>query len=116
MHPHEQLVRGLHDAMARRDGRTLAAVLRADTRWVIPGRGPLCGTFVGPDEIFEMWRRVAEHTGGGLALSLVDVLANDDRAVALVHVEGRRGLRTMDARQLVLFEISGSTVTEARFV
>ncbi len=116
MHPNEQFVRGIYDAMDRRDGRSLAAVLRPDSRWVIPGRGPLCGTYVGPEQIFDMWRKTAEYTGGGLALSLIDVLANDDRAVALVQVRGQRGDRAIDARQFALFEISGSTVTEARFV
>ena len=116
VHPNEQFVRGIYDAMDRRDGRSLASILRADSRWVIPGRGPLCGTYVGPEQIFDMWRKTAEYTGGGLTLSLIDVLANDERAVALVQVRGRRGERTIDARQFALFEISGSTVTEARFV
>jgi hypothetical protein len=63
VHPNEQFVRGIYDAMDRRDGRRLASILRADSRWVIPGCGPLCGTYVGHEQIFDMWRKTAEYTG-----------------------------------------------------
>jgi ketosteroid isomerase-like protein len=117
MHPNEQLIRDAYDAVARRDGATLAALLTPTTRWIVRGHGGLAGTYVGPDEIFEAWRRTAaEADGGGLALTLLDVLANDDRAVALVRVRGRRGEKELDERQVVIFEIVGTKVTSATFV
>jgi hypothetical protein len=61
-----------------------------------------------------MWRQAAEHIGSGS--SLINELANDERVVALVQASGRRRERTIDAGQFALFETSGSTVTEARFV
>ncbi len=51
----------------------------------------------GPTEIFGLWRRIAEHSSGGLQPELRDVLANDDRVVALVSVRGRRADRELDA-------------------
>jgi len=117
MHPNEQLVREAYDAMARRDGKTLAALLTPTTQWIVRGRGGLAGTYVGPNEIFEAWKRTAaEAEGGGLSLTLLDVLANDDRAVALVRVRGRRGQKALDERQVVIFEIDGTKVTSATFV
>jgi uncharacterized protein len=115
-HPNEVFVRELYAAMDRGDGRALAKALLPDTRWVIAGGGALAGTHVGPDAIFTFWRRMAEETGGGLRLAVRDVLANDDRAVALVDVTGVRGDRTFTSSQVVVFEIDGRQVREARFI
>ena len=116
MHPNEVLVRAGYEAMARGDGRVLAKMLRPDSRWVVLGNGPAAGVFVGPDEIFAVWKKTAEQTGGGLRLELHEVLANDQRAVAMVTARGDRKGRTMDERQLVVFEFSDGLITEARFV
>ena len=115
-HPNEVFVRELYAAMDRGDGRALAKALLPDTRWVIAGRGRLAGTYVGPDAIFTFWRRMADETAGGLSLAVRDVLANDARAVALVDVIGVRGEHTFRAPQVVVFEIDGRQVREARFL
>jgi ketosteroid isomerase-like protein len=102
--------------MARGDGRALAEMLTDTTRWVVCGHGKLAGTYTGPDEIFALWKKIADQTGGGLRLELRDVLANDERAVALVTARGRRGDRDLDERQVVLFEMEADKISEATFV
>lgn len=109
-------MREMYEAMARGDGKALAARLRADTRWVIAGDGPTAGTYTGPNEIFAFWKRTAEQTGGGLRLELRDVLANDERTVSLVDVSGRRGERTFTDRQVVVTEWDGETITASTFI
>jgi uncharacterized protein len=115
-HPNEQRVRDLYAAMDRGDGRALAQALTPATRWVIAGNGKLAGTHVGSDAIFDFWRQVARETGGGLRLTLRDVLANDARAVALVDVVGSREDKSLHAQQLVVFEFDSGDLREARFV
>ena len=90
MHANERFVRSLYEALARGDGRQLASALTPSTQWIMPGRGVLSGTYTGPDEIFGLWKRIAEQSGGGLQLELRDVVANDNITVALVTVRGRR--------------------------
>jgi uncharacterized protein len=116
MHPNEALIRRGYEAMADGDGSVLASLLAPTTKWIILGEGELAGTYEGPEAIFAFWKRVAEKTGGGLRLTLDDVLANDDRAVALVRVRGRRGDKVLDERQVVVFELQRSKVTSATFV
>jgi ketosteroid isomerase-like protein len=116
MHPNEQLIRELYDAMARADGRRLAQFLTAETKWIMPGRGHFSGTYTGPDEIFGFWKRVAQESGGGLQLELRDVLANDDRAVALISVHGRREDRHLDQRQVVVFEFLQGMLLSGTFI
>jgi uncharacterized protein len=115
-HPNEQRVRDLYAAMDRGDGRALAQALTPATRWVVAGNGKLAGRYVGTDAIFGFWRQVARETGGGLRLTLRDVLANDARAVALVDVVGTREDKRLDAQQLVVFEFESGELREARFV
>lgn len=116
MHPNEELVRSTYAAMARGDGRALGKVLGPDTEWVIPGSSALAGHYTGPDEIFGFWKRVAEKTGGGLALHVEDVLANDHRAVALVVVRGERQGHRLEERQVAVFELAGGKIRKATFV
>lgn len=116
MHKNELLVRESYQAMTNGDGSKLAALLLPSTKWIICGDGALAGTYTGPDEIFQFWKTVASKTGGGLSLELGDVLANNDRVVALVNVTGKRGENLLDERQIVIFELSDSKVTSATFV
>ena len=116
MHPNEALIRRGYEAMTNGDGSVLASLLTPTTKWIIHGEGELAGTHVGPDAIFALWRRVVDKTGGGLRLTLDDVLANDDRAVALVRVQGRRDAKVLDERQIVVFELDDSMVSSATFV
>ena len=104
MQGNEQFVREMYDAMARGDGRKLAQALTAETRWVMPGRGILSGTYTGPKEIFGLWKRIAELSGGGLYLELRDVLANDERAVAF------------DERQVAVLEFADGELRSATFI
>ena len=96
--------------------RSLAKLLTVDTPWIIAGTGVLSGVHTGPDEIFEFWKRTAAQTGGGLRLDVEDVLANDERAIVLVTVEGSRGDRLLRERQVAIFEIRDDTVKTARFI
>jgi ketosteroid isomerase-like protein len=102
--------------MSRGDGSVLASLLTPATEWIIHGEGQLAGTYTGPDEIFEFWKLVAHKTGGGLRLELRDVLANDERAVALVTARGQREGRELDERQIVVFEFVDQKVQSASFV
>jgi ketosteroid isomerase-like protein len=102
--------------MARHDGAYLARALAPEARWVVCGKGGFAGTYVGRDAIFAVWKHTAEQTGGGLTLEVHDVLANDARAVVLLTAKGQRDGRTMDERQVAIFEIRNGQITEARFV
>jgi ketosteroid isomerase-like protein len=116
MHEHERLVRDGYEAMAKGDGSVLASLLTSSTEWIIHGEGALAGTYTGPDQIFEFWKLVAQKTGGGLRLEVRDVLANDERAVALVRVRGTREGQDLDERQIVVFEFDDKKVKSASFV
>jgi hypothetical protein len=49
-------------------------------------------------------------------LDVVDVLANDDRAVVLVVATGSRGSHRLHERQVAVFDLAGGKVQIARFI
>ena len=116
MHANEAFIREAYERMANHDGAYLARALASDARWVVCGKGGFAGTYVGRDSIFEVWKRTAQQTGGGLTLDVHDVLANDDRAVVLLTAKGQRAGRTMEERQVAVFDIRDGQITEARFI
>jgi ketosteroid isomerase-like protein len=116
MHDNERFIREFYDAMARGDGRTLAAALTSESQWIMPGDGILSGSYVGPNEIFGLWKRIADQSGGGLELELRDVLANDTHVVALVTVRGSRGDRQLEEGQVAVFEFADGTLRSGTFI
>jgi hypothetical protein len=91
-------------------------MLASETVWVIAGSGQLAGTYVGPDEIFDLWKQIAAQTGGGLKIDVKDVLANDERAVVLVTARGERDGHHLDESQVAIFELSDGKVSNATFI
>ena len=67
-------------------------------------------------EIFVLWKRIAEQSGGGLQLELRDVLANDDHAGRVGGVRGRRGERELDEGQVAVFEFADGVLQSATFI
>jgi ketosteroid isomerase-like protein len=116
MHANEKFVRDFYDAMARGDGKALASAIGPSTRWIILGESELAGTYTGSDQIFDFWKVVYKKTGGGLNLTLRDVLANDERAVALVDVTGSRDGNVLQERQVVEYEINDETFASGTFI
>jgi uncharacterized protein len=114
-HPNEGKVRDIYAAMARGDGRALAASIRADAVWHIPGRSQLAGTYTGLDEVFDFWRRVAEMSDDGLRLQVLDVLANDERAAVFVHGRASRGGHVLEERGVHHLLLQDGRIAEAWF-
>ena len=115
MHTNERFVRSLSRDGSKR-WATVGVGSDARTRWIMPGRSVLSGTYTGPGEIFGLWKRIAEQGGGGLQLELRDVVTNDDIAVALVTVHGNRRGRQLEERQVAVFELVGDHVKSATFI
>jgi len=114
-HPNEALLRDTYAAMARGDGKAIAASISPDAVWHIPGSSPLAGDKRGLDELFAFWRHIAELSGGGMRLEVRDVLANDERACVWVRGSATRGERAFEELGVHVFEIRGGKIAEAWF-
>lgn len=111
-HPNEALVRKGYEAFGKGDMATLGELFAEDIVWSTPGNNPLAGTRKGQQEVFELFAKVAELTGGNFSLEIHDVLANDEHTVALVTARGSREGKSIKDHQVHVFHIQDGKVTE----
>lgn len=116
MHPNEQLVRSAYDAFRHRDMPFLLELLSDDITFEIPGTSIQAGTFSGKQDIARYFSIVNEHTAGTHRVQVIDVLANDARAVALVRALGEHGSDTFDMTVVHLWRLSGGKATEVSII
>lgn len=96
-HPNAARLRALFAAFRATDLTTVLEIIPEDAVWHFPGRGgQLAGSHRGREAILQFLLRVQSLTGGTFHLDLVDIVANDQRAVALFRGHGEREGRTLD--------------------
>jgi uncharacterized protein len=85
-HANATVVRTALDAFMAGDRDTLRGAFADDVVWHVPGMHRFAGRFEGIDAVMERLRRMAE-AGLVSAFDVHDVVANDEHAVALVHLQ-----------------------------
>lgn len=110
-HPNAARVRALFRAFHERDVAAIRDALAEDAVWRFPGRSLLSGEHRGHAAIFAFLARVGQLTDGTFSLELEDVVANDERAVALFRGRGQRGGRTLDNPTCLVIELAGGRAT-----
>jgi len=111
-HPNEDLVRRGYDAFAKGDMETLRELFDPGIIWHFPGRSPLAGDPRGVDAVLGFFGGTMELTAGTFRAELHDVVANDQHTVGLHLATGERGGRTLEDREVLVFHIRDSKVTE----
>lgn len=95
-HPNATRIRQMIAAFRSADVATIQAMIPDDAVWHFPGRrGRLAGEHRGRAAIFGFLMNVQALTSHTFHLDLIDVVANDEHAVALFH-----GHATRDGKQL----------------
>ena len=84
-HPNARVVREVFDAFAAGELEGVGRGFTSDVVWHVPGTNRFAGRFDGLDAVLDRFRRMSE-AGLETRLEVHDVVANDDHAVALVHL------------------------------
>lgn len=87
-HPNAGIVRAAFESYAAGDIDALARAFTDDAVWHVPGTNRFSGLFAGREVAMDRLRRMGE-AGIETTLEVHDVVANDDHAVALVHLHVR---------------------------
>jgi uncharacterized protein len=87
MHPNGELIQSGFEAFAKGDMATIAGIFSADITWHAPGTGPLSGEYHGQDEVFGLFKQLAELTQGTFRQQIHTVLADDEHVVVLADGE-----------------------------
>lgn len=114
-HPNEVIIRSLYDAFQSGDMAAVDRLLADDVTWHAPGTAQHAGVRRGKAELYASMGRLAELTSGTLRSEVVDVLANDRRAVVIQRTRAQRDDRPeLDDRELIEYELRDGRVTEVR--
>ena len=115
-HPNALLLRRFYEARARGDRDAVRAILHEDVVWHDPYPPPHGGDLRGRDAVFrDVFDKAGELTGGTTRLWVVEAMATDRNAVALVGWSSTYHGRSMQSRELALFRIEEGTIREAWF-
>jgi uncharacterized protein len=110
-HPNGTLLRGLLEAFSAGDIRAMEASFHDDLTWHAPGTNRFSGQFRGRAVAMQ---RLAQMREAGISTSfdVHDVVANDEHAVALVHLH----LEVADGRRYDQPQVQVAHVQEGRIV
>ena len=112
-HPNAVRVRELFAAFRAGDVDAIRAAIAERAVWHFPGRhGQLAGSHRGRDAIFAFLLKVQALTDGTFHLDLIDVIANDEHAVALFRGHAERNGKTLDNPTCLRMRIERGEVVE----
>src|SRR4051794_40026676 len=89
-HRNATQVRKGYEAMASGDIGWMAENTAADVVFTQLGRNHIAGRFESQEKMFGHFGEFMQFTGGDFKFDIRDVLANDERAVVLMHMSAGR--------------------------
>ncbi len=112
-HPNVALIKRGFDAFNAADMAGLAELLDENASQHMAGANQVfSGDHHGRDNLFAMYGRLGEESGGTFRAELEHVWANDDTAVAVYRAVAERDGKRLDMRNALLFSISNAIVTK----
>ena len=113
-HPNAELVRKGLDAFMKGDMAAVNELLADDIVWHVGGNSQLAGDYRGREAVMGFFAKMA-----GIAtpsMSIHDVVANDEHALAMVEAGGTKPDGTsLQQRSVQVYHVSGGKATEAWF-
>ena len=110
-HPNGALLRGLLEAFGTRDVHAMETAFDDDVTWHAPGTNRFSGQFRGRTAAMQRLAQMRE-AGISTGFDVHDVVANDEHAVALVHLH----LEVADGRRYDQPQVQLAHVREGRIV
>lgn len=111
-HPNAELIRRGYAAFSTGDMDTINEVFADDIVWHEAGQGGIAGDYKGKTEVFELFGRLGEMSGGTFSVEVHDVLGNDEHVTALTHVRGQRDGKTLDANGVHVWHVRDGKAVE----
>jgi hypothetical protein len=105
-HPNATKVRRAHEAFKTGDMDTVREIFAwDDIHWVLPGTSAVSGVDIGMEQVFANFGKCMELTDGTYQAVGFDYMGSDHHAVALAHLTARRGERTLEIDEAVIFTV-----------
>jgi uncharacterized protein len=111
-HPNVEVFRKVYAAFTSADMGKLAELIAPDVVWHVPGTNLISGEYTSRDTIFECFAKIFELSAGTYTPNLIDILANDQHTVAILHATARRANKTLDQDYAFILRIRDDQVIE----
>ena len=111
-HPNTDVLRRAYEAFNKGDLDTLRSLFSPDVIAHVPGRSPLAGDYKGVDEVFGLFGRLNELSGGTFASEVHAVLADDEHGTVLTKVTGERAGRRLSTNDIEIFHFQNGKISE----
>ena len=113
-HPNEAVMREAYAAFSAGDMDTLRSLFVEDAVWHVSGHNQLSGERRGVDAILGYFGELMEATNGTFRVDqLVDVLANDERAVGVHVAAGEKDGQTHHFSEVLVINMRDGKFAEA---
>ncbi|UCE85797.1 MAG: nuclear transport factor 2 family protein [Deltaproteobacteria bacterium] len=114
-HPNAKLAKRIWLAASTGDVEALSDLVADDVVWHSVGRTPWSGMHRGRDAVLAFLASIGS-SAEIFNSDLRDVLANDERAILLARMTGRRGHKKLDVGYVLIYEIGEGRVQEIRAI
>jgi ketosteroid isomerase-like protein len=111
-HPNVARIREGYEAFGTGDLEKIGEFFDPNVAWHVGGQSSLAGDYKGHEEVFGLFVRAFEATGGSMKIEVHDVLANDKHGVALVTRMAERDGRSFEMNEVHIFHLSDGKATE----
>ena len=111
-HPNAEVFEHVYDCFTSGDMDTLAELIAPDVVWHVPGDNLISGTYTSRDGIFGCFNKIFELSGGSYQPQLLDILADDNYTVALLHANARHGEKMLDQDYAFIMRIRNGQIAE----
>lgn len=111
-HPNAEILRRGFEAFSQGDMATVGELTAEDAVWHQGGNNVLSGDYTGKEAIFGFFAKLAEETGGSVALDIHDIVANDEHTVGLITVSATRDGRSLEERVAEIYHIKDGQFIE----
>ena len=112
-HPNLATFRSIYTAFTTGDMDTLATFFDEDVVWHSPGEHPLAGIYEGRPATLASFAAEFERSSGTYSVEVLDVLANDEHIIALLHATADRDGKRLDQSYVIVFQMRGGMVHAA---
>jgi len=111
-HPNLIVTRRVLEAFSAGDMATLSQLFAEDIVWRLPGTSAFANVYRGQQEVFGLFGRLMEESGGTFRVESRDVLASDAGGVLLDRVTATRQGKTLDVLLALHLTIRDGRVVE----
>ena len=111
-HPNAEVFEHVYDCFTSGDMDALAELIAPDVVWHVPGDNLISGTYTTRETIFGCFNKIFELSGGSYQPQLLDILADDNYTVALLHASARHGAKVLDQDYAFIMRIRDGQIAE----